>query len=84
MLGWQQTANSLTLDDNVTLQINSGMILFANMGQGINQDMQSYINGGTIDFGNKEGIITNINGSTNPDEIQSLIRSGKLIQPGNK
>lgn len=29
-------------------------------------------------------VITNINGSTNPDEIQSLIRSGKLIQPGNK
>jgi len=62
MLGWQQTTNALTIDTGRTLTVSSGMILFANMGQGVNQDMQSYINGGTLNFGANEGIITNVNG----------------------
>ncbi|MCB1208903.1 MAG: autotransporter-associated beta strand repeat-containing protein, partial [Verrucomicrobiales bacterium] len=61
LVNWQQTTTSLVIDDSATLRVSSGMILFANFGQGMNQDMQSYINGGTIDFGNTEGIISNIN-----------------------
>jgi len=62
MVGWQQYSNALTIDTGRTLTIASGMLLFANMGQGINQDMQSYISGGTLSFGANEGIITNVNG----------------------
>jgi autotransporter-associated beta strand protein len=62
LVNWQQTTTSLVLDDSATLRVATGMILFANMGQGMNQDMQSYVNGGTIDFGASEGIISNING----------------------
>ncbi|MFO1436672.1 MAG: autotransporter-associated beta strand repeat-containing protein [Verrucomicrobiaceae bacterium] len=62
MVGWQQYANALTIDDDRTLTISSGMLLFANMGQGVNQDMQTYINGGTLNFGANEGVINNVNG----------------------
>ncbi len=62
MVGWQQFTPTLVIDDNATLNITSGMILSANMGQGVNQDMQTYINGGTINFGDKEGLIVNVNG----------------------
>ena len=79
MVGWQQYSNALTIDTGRTLTIASGMLLFANMGQGINQDMQSYISGGTLSFGAKEGIITNVNGYYRTSDGQ-MVSNGAYIR----
>lgn len=61
LLNLQDTNTALTLDDHVTLQIASGMIVSSNFGMGTNQDMTSRIRGGTLDFGAQEGVIINNN-----------------------
>lgn len=79
MVGWQQTNNALTIDEGRTLTIASGMILFANMGQGVNQDMVTYINGGTLSFGANEGVITNVNGWYRTSDGQ-MVSTGAYIR----
>lgn len=61
LLNLQDTNTALTLDDHVTLQIASGMIVSSNFGMGTNQDMTARIRGGTLDFGSQEGVIINNN-----------------------
>lgn len=61
MLNFQDTNVALTLDDHVTLQVASGMIVSSNFGMGTNQDMTSRIRGGALDFGNREAVIINNN-----------------------
>ena len=88
---WQPT---IYIDSSAVLSVTSGMIssaAFAVAGTGVNET--TYIRGGAVDFGSREGIINNQNywlrlmdGTylTNNFELQTAIRgSGGLTKVGN-
>ena len=85
---WQPT---LMLDDNAKLSVASGMISSANFGIG-NNTASTFIRGGTIDFGAREGFINNQNfwlqivsgvwGSNNFELQTSIAGSGGVTKVG--